>query len=109
MVGDNLLKERFHLTFVWLQQIVEHGKPQFQVARTTTCPHPPCRRRPNLCLSLLQLMCHFQFRLASFPVFVAADDFAAFGAVVVADDAVFGHVVDHAGGAAVADAHCSLQ
>ena len=43
------------------------------------------------------------------PVFGGVGHFAGLRAVVVADDAVFGHVVDEACAATVADTQCALQ
>ena len=44
-----------------------------------------------------------------FPLFLGVEDFAGLGAVVVADDAVFGHVVDHSGCSAIADPKATLK
>ena len=43
------------------------------------------------------------------PIFLLVQHFAGVAAVVGADDAVLGHVVDEAGGAAIADAEGALQ
>jgi hypothetical protein len=48
-------------------------------------------------------------RFTTFPIILRADNLTSLSAVVVAHDAIFRHVVDHAGSSAVTDPEGSLQ
>ena len=65
------------------------------------------RREQHTCRLHRRLFQHFAL-LDGFPLFERVEDFAGLGAVVVADDPVFGHVVNQPGAAAVADSQGTL-
>src|SRR5262249_45612158 len=82
---------------------------------TQRCEGPKMERTslcsPALCLGVYACDCLIRLRRRPqlLPVIRLVQHFAGVTAVVGTDDAVFGHVVDEAGGAAVADAERALQ
>src|SRR4051812_32256196 len=69
----------------------------------------PLRYSPKGCLPSRRRARRLAAILERLPVLPGVEDFAGRAALEFADDAVLGHEVDQAGGAAVADAQGALQ